>query len=1064
MRTYCSIKYFIGICLIMCLLPEAFAHPFKDFRGGIHVADAGNLKGTVFNDYGRPVQGVLVQIKGRGIEVVTNETGSFEINTNPEDILIFKHPLYNVEEVKVSQKKELMVRLIGLYLKGNYMLGKSYKADTLGLMIPAAQKLDVLYGQVNPESLLGSIATVYSSQLSTTPASLYLYALPGRLPGLNVVQTRGFNSAQTGSLTDVNIFLGNIPKNQSGLGPSDNTEFSLGLRGHGVSNGQSPVTLIDGVQRDLYSIDPESIESISIAKDALSSILLGQNSSRGALLVTTLKPEAGLPRVSFTAESGVQNSLGLSKPLPAYQYAYLLNEALLNDGKKPIYSTSDFNAYKNGTNPLGHPDVNWYNTIMQKDAPISRYNLNISGGGVTARYIVAMNYLDQAGMFKTSPDNSYNTNAGLKRYMINSKIDVDFNKNLNVALQIFGRMQEGNQPGATTSSVLQSLTTTPNNAYPVFNANGSYGGSSIFNQNLLAKVISSGYIANYDRDVMANLDLKYKLDNFVPGLWLKAKGNISVQSSYILNRSKQVPVFAMAISNAGDTTYNRNGSTVNQSNNYTSTAWSRYWYGQVSMGYDKQIGNHNLSTMLMYDQRRVFLNYDIPASMTNYALKSTYNYKNKYFADGALVYGGYSRYAPGHQYGLFYAGGAGWDIAKENFVKDNIEWINHAKLRVTYGQTGNANIDNYSYFGWRTFYTGVAGTYPIGSTYPNGGGNQEQNGTLSNVSATWEKANKLNVGLDLSMLQNHLQVNVDYYNERYFDVLMTRGKSIALMGLNYPNENIGIDLYTGSELSLTYQNNIRSFNYFITGNAAIQNSKLIYMDEQPQRYPWQLRTGGPVNRVMGLIAEGYYLTPKDLTEASWSGYTPHVGDIKYKDLNSDGIIDGNDVAPIGKQRPLIYYGLTMGFNVKGLEFSLLIQGRLNQYTFSNSAWLDEGFVGQGSGYQQAYEQALGRWTPETASTAVYPRLTAGGNSVNFTPYFPSTFYLHNGNYLRLKNISIAYNLPYSWTRRVKLSGVKIFANAQNLYTYAVYGSVDPEVGVQSYPMQKVINIGINIKL
>ena len=1044
------LPYLLIIVVALCLAPAIMAQPAGSTSGQ-------GKTGLVVNEYGRPVPGVSVRIKGQTTPVVTDGNGVFELQAPPGTVLLLQHPLYNMEEVKTGSR-DLVIRLTSLYLKNTYL----YRAATdTNASLVQDRKIDVLYGEARASSLIGSVSSVYNKQLSTTPTPLYLGALPGRLPGLNVAQTSGFSSAQTNSLTSVNIFLGNIPTNQSGAGPTDNTQYSVSLRGHGVSLGQSPVTLIDGVQRELYSIEPESIESISIAKDALSSILLGQNSSRGALLVTTLKPQAGAPRLSFTAETAFQNSLGLPKPLPAYQYAYLLNEALLNDSKKPVYSAADFNAYRNGTDPLGHPDVNWYNTILQKNAPMTRYNLNVGGGGSTARYIVALNYLDQEGFFKTSSQNSYNTNAGLKRYTINSKIDVDFNRNLNVALQIFGRLQEGNQPGARTSTILQSLTTTPNNAYPVYNANGSFGGNSSYQQNLLAQVISSGYLANYARDVMANLDLKYKFDNFVPGLWLKAKGNVSVQSSYLIDRSKVVPVFSRAISTAGDTSYNRSGTTGNQVNNYVTTGWARYWYAQVMLGHDKKWGENEINSMLMYDQKKTLLNYDIPAMLTNYALKSNYSYKGRYFAEGALVYGGYNRYAPGNQYGLFYAGGLGWDVAKEDYIRDNVKWINQAKLRVTYGKTGNANIDNYSYYGYRTFFTGVAGTYGIGNTYPNGGGVQEQNGTLSNISATWEKARKLDAGIDLSMFHNHLQVNADFYHERYYDVLGIRGNSVALIGLAYPSENIGIDSYTGAEFSVTYQSNIKSFNYFITGNASVQNTKIVYMDEQPQRYPWQVRTGGPINPVLGLTADGFYTTAQELTGAAWAGYTPHVGDIKFQDLNKDGVIDANDVSQISKQRPLIFYGITAGFDFKGVEFSALVQGRANQYINSNNGWLDAGFGTQSSTYQQAYEQALGRWTPESATTAVYPRLTAGGNPFN---YYSSTFFLHNGNYVRLKNIHAGYNLPYRWTKKAKLAGVKVFANAQNLFTYAVYDNIDPEVGIQSYPMQKVVNIGVNIKL
>jgi TonB-linked SusC/RagA family outer membrane protein len=1030
------------------------------------------VNGTVVDDHGYPIQGAMVHLKGEKYAQVTNKDGVFELIATPGAILVFEFPGFNTIEVKAGSRQPLYVRLPARYLQQTAAphTNTTPAGDTIYIPRRPEPGLQVLYGQTNATSFLGSIATIGANQLATTPASSYTYALPGRLAGLNVVQTSGFYAPLTGSLTSRDIFVGNIPNNTSGAGPTDNTEFNIQLRGHNASAGQSPIVVIDGVQRELYSLDPESIGSVSVLKDALSTILLGQNSARGALIVTTKQPVAGPPRVAFTAETGVQTPMHLPKPLPAYQYAYLLNEALLNDSKTPAYSAADFAAYRDQSDPIGHPDVNWYNTILRDHSSINRYNLNVTGGGSTARYVVGLNYMNQNGMFVTDDANSYNTNAQLKRYMINSQIDVDVNKNFNAQLQVFGRLQDGTQPGASTASILQGLLTTPNNAYPIYNPNKSFGGSANYTQNLLAQTIASGYMADHVHDVLVNLDLNYKLDSWVKGWWAKAKGNVSVQEASNQDRSKQAPVFSQSISSAGDTAYHRYGSTVNQVNNFTNTTWARYRFVQLSTGYNRQFGDHTVGALLLFDQKNVLLNYDIPSELTNYAAKANYNYAEKYFIEGALNYSGYNRYAPGHQYGLFYAGGLGWNMAKENWMQSLSGWLNQLKWRVTYGRTGNANVDNYGYYIWRQHYTQVAGTYPIGSNYPNGAGLGEQgvpgSQVLANINATWEKADKLNAGVDLAFFNNRLLLTADYYHERYFDVMQTRGRSIALIGSSYPVENIGIDLYTGGELSLTYQDRIGSLNYFVTSNAAIQQSKVIFMDEQYQAYPWNGHTGHPVGQRYGLIADGLFQTGAEAAAASTiAGYTPHAGDVKYKDLNNDHVIDQFDVAPIGKERPLIYYGLTAGVNYKGIEASILLQGVANRENYVGSNAIDAGFQGQNNGYSQAYEQALGRWIPETASTAMYPRLTAGGNGYNYAPLFQSSsFFLRNGNYIRIKNVAIGYNLPYTWMRKLKLRGIKLFANAQNLFTHAAYKGIDPEVPFPAYPMQKVINTGITVKL
>jgi len=1031
-----------------------------------------SVKGTVLDDFGYPVQGALVHIKGEKTGVVAGKNGSFELPAAGGRVLVFEYPGFNTAERSAGSDGPLYVRLSARYLclSTTPDITTQPIGDTIYVPYNPTPKINVLYDRTNANSFLGAISTIGAPQLATTPASSYTYALPGRLAGLNVIQTSGFYTPLIGGLTSRDIFVGNIPNNTSGAGPTDNTEFNIQLRGHNGSFGQSPIAIVDGVQREFYSLDPESIESVSILKDALSTILLGQNSSRGALIVTTRQPISGPPRVSFTAETGVQSSLKLPTPLPAYQYAYLLNEALLNDGKSPAYTSADFNAYRNHTDPTGHPDVNWYNTVLRNSSRLNRYNLNVTGGSNTARYVIGLNYMDQQGMFVTSNANPYNTNAELKRYVVNSKIDIDVNKDFNVGLQIFGRLQDGNQPGATTATILGNLLTTPNNAYPVYNPDGSYGGNVNYNQNLLAQTVSSGYMADHVHDVMANLDLNYKLDKWVKGWWVKAKGNVSVQEASNQDRSKQVPVFSQAISPSGDTSYHRYGSTVNQSNNFTNTSWARYRFVQLSTGYNRQFGSHTVSGMFLYDQKSVLLNYDIPSALTNYTAKASYNYKEKYFAEAAADYSGYNRYIPGHQYGLFYAGGLGWNMAKEDWMKPLTGWLDQLKLRATYGRTGNANVDNYGYFVWRQYFQGVGGFYPIGSNYPNGVGLAEQgvpgSQVLANVNATWERADKLDAGLDLSILHNRIQLTADYYHERYFDVMQQRGKTIALIGSGYPAENIGIDLYQGGELTLTYQDHKGDINYFVTGNASIQQSKVIFMDEQFEQYSWNVHTGHPVGQRFGLIADGLFQTGAEAAAApTISGYTPRAGDIRYKDLNHDGVIDQFDVAPIGKEKPMIYYGLTAGLSYKGIEVSVLLQGVANRDEYVGNGYTDAGFQGQNNGYSQAYMQALGRWIPENATTAIYPRLTAGGNGYNYTPLFLSnSFFLRNGNYIRVKNVDVGYNLPYIWMKRLKLRGIRIFANAQNLFTHSAYKGIDPEVPFPAYPMQKVINTGVTVKL
>ncbi|UAY55280.1 SusC/RagA family TonB-linked outer membrane protein [Arachidicoccus terrestris] len=1035
------------------------------------------ISGLVIDLYNKPLAGVMIKNRAGKLLASTDSEGTFTLDISGGSVLYFTLEGYDQKVEKITGKSSLQVRMRRSFLPPaptgvkketltDVTAADGKSDDSTAVLTPAVRSdLDVLYGSRPAGSFLGAAATTTRNELSYTPAPQYTYGLPGRLAGLNVIQTQGFYTPPLTSQTAVDIFIGNIPTNQSGTGPTDNTQFNIQLRGHNSSYGQSPIVVIDGVQRELYSLDPDQIQSVTVLKDALSTILLGQNSSRGALIVTTLEPVKGAPRLSFTAQAGIQQSLKLPKPLSAGKYAYLLNEALLNDGKKPAYTAEDFAAYQNGSDPYGHPDVNWYDQIIQDNPLLQRYNINVTGGGEKASYLVDLGYMNQDGMFIGSDEHTYSTKLNQKRYSINSKIRFKINRDFDLGLNLIGRIMDNNQPGTGPAAILSALLNTPNNAYPVYNPDGSFGGTSNYTDNLMAQVLESGYLSDQERDIMVNLDMRYKLDNWVPGWWVRLNGNVSVQSASFINRSKQVPIFQFNVSPSGDTTYNRFGSTINQENEFEATSWARYWYAQASTGYDKTFGQHQLGLKLFYDQKQTLFNYDLPSVLSNYAFQGQYNYAGKYFAEAALNYSGYSRYQAGHRYGLFYAGGLGWDIAKEKFIRENLTWINQLKLRGTYGKTGNANVDNYGYYIWNKHFQQVNVAYQIGSEYPGPQG-VEEGRTLPNVNATWEKANKLDIGLDITLFNYHLQASFDYYHERYADLMQNRGKSIQLIGLDYPAENIGRALYHGLEGSVTYQNSARNFNYYITGNASLQYSKVLFMDEQAQPYFWNFRTGLPVGQRFGLIAEGFIQTADEADVwPTIPGYVLRVGDVKYKDMNSDGVIDQFDMTALGHTGPLFYYGLSGGFSVKGFELNFLIQGVQNRDIYVNNLTMDAGFLGQNNGYGQAYEQIQNRWTPETAGSAVYPALSAGGNGYNYNPIFASSsLFLHNGNYIRLKNVGIAYTLPYSWTERLKVGSIKVFANALNLWTWAAYDSVDPEISLPSYPMQRVINTGINIKL
>lgn len=939
-----------------------------------------------------------------------------------------------------------------------------YKMITTGLLCVAAVALKAQDAPADSvahtkSNTLGASSTVYTNDLVKYQSATILTGLQGRLKGLNVSPFRGMQLLRTDANTKSDI-VGAIPNVGGGI-YGDNSEFLISARG------QSPVAIVDGVERDLYSIDPEAIESVTIQKDALSNMFLGMRSSRGALIITTKNPDAkGGFHLSLTGKFGISSALKSGpNPLSAYQYAYLLNEALLNDGKSPLYTYDDFEAYRNGTSPYLHPDVNWKDAIMNNSTTSQAYNLNVTGGGRVAQYFVSLGYYSENGLFKTNDANSYNTNFKYNRYLITSKVNINVTDEFKVSMSLMGRIEEGNQPGGISgtgySDLLSNVWQTPNNAYPVLNPNGTYGGNASYTQNLYAQTTGSGYISSNTRDVVGTINLKYDFDKLVKGLSVGATGNISSQVRNAIVRTKQAQVFQYSITQQGNEAYDKYGDVSSQTNSYRSVSTYQYMYGKMYVDWERQFGMHGVKASLWGDTRTILNNYDLPMIPSNIGQKVEYNYDNKYFAQAAVTESYYNRYDNGRRWGTFWAVGLGWDISKEKFMEASK--IDQLKLRATYGHTGNG-IDNAGYFSYLKRYNEDDGFWYSNGTSMSNGGSVSEISPLANTLLTWEKGRKVNVGLDLTLLKNRLTFSADYYND-YYDILQSRGKSIQLLGITYPAENIGKTRYYGLETQLSWQDHIGKVNYYVSANWSMEQNKRLFMDEQYVPYDYLRATGQPTGAIYGLVATGF-LTAKDIADGYpvMNGFNNiQAGDVKYKDMNGDGEINEFDRTVIGGDKPTCYFGIDLGFEWKGLEVTALIQGAYNRDLYNSDRTLLEGFQVIGQSYGQAYTNLLNRWTPETAETATYPRLTAGGNMYNYGNNWNSSLFVQNGNYIRLKNATVSYKLPENFCRNY-LGGlrVKIFVQGQNLLTWSRTRLQDPEVTFTSYPLQRTITTGINL--
>lgn len=879
-----------------------------------------------------------------------------------------------------------------------------------------SKNIQLLYRTQKKSTAIESTADIYTPDLLKTITANYGGMITGRLAGVYTGQTSG-----KPGYDDVSLYV----------------------------RGRVPLVLIDGTPQSFSSINPEQIESITVLKDALSTAMLGLRSANGAILITTKKGTTGKTNFSFSARQGIQQPLGMPKYLNAFDYANLYNEARLNDGYSPAYSQADLDAYKNGTDSFGHPNVDWQDVAFRDRSVFSRYDMAVSGGGTGFRYFVNLDYLHQEGMFKTNPSNVNNSNSDYKRYILRSNVDIDISKSLTAMVNISGRLQDFNQPGAGADVIFSNIQATPNSAYPVFNRDGSLAGNLNFQNNIYSQVFGSGYRVSNGRDFKIDASLKLKMDELVKGMWMK--GLVALRSYNLedINRSRTVAVF-QDMSGGMGTSYKQFGTIGDQSNTSAINTQNRLSYSELSLGYNTKKGRHQLDALVLANSDNNFTNSDLAIRYLGLSGNLSYAYDGKYMLQAAGSYSGSNHYPAGNRAGFFPAFGIGWVASNEAFLQ-NKKWLSLLKFRASYGINANDAAGYFDYV--QNYVAGDGYNFGNASTAVTG---LSRDG-VANENQRWEKAKKINIGLDAGLFNDRLTATVDYFNNEFYDLLQPRGDASGISGIGYPNENIGRNRYTGFELQLSYKNTLHRFGYFVSPNLTMMRTKVIYQDEPSLPFSWMSRTGQPIGQLFGYLAEGLFQTQAeaDASAKPFPGVQP--GDIKYKDLNGDGIINGFDQTAIGSTKPQVYYGVDMGINWNGFDLSALIQGVTNRNLLVTGAGFWEF---QNSGRGQAYAHNLDRWTPATAATATYPRVSVGTNLNNSQT---SSFWIRSGNYLRLKSVELGYSLPGGLISRLKIEEARLFLNGYNLLTASSFDFGDPEAYNAGYPIQKMLNAGLTIK-
>ena len=902
-------------------------------------------------------------------------------------------------------------------------------ADTLADQWNSVPTLDLPDWQVT-----GAVSRIGGDELTDFYTSNVVNTLFGRIPGLTVQEVGAEPGADTPTL------------NSRGVGT--------------FGSGTGLFVVIDGFAStlDFFSrLTPGEIESVELLKDATATAIYGNRAANGVLVVKTRHGDVSSPlKIDFGVKVGFQQPLRLPEWLGSYDYATLYNEALANEGQSPMYQNDALDAYAAGDSPLLYPDVDWYNEIFRSTSPIYVYNLSASGGINSVRYFVHFNGVNNYGLLRNPmPTNDFAKRQSFSRYNFRTNVDVILSRRLTASIILGGSVEDKTTPGVSesTSSIIDLAANVPPNAFPVLASEGKLGGNATF-ANPIGEMTERGYISYNGRTAQAALRLTEKLDFITQGLSIS--GAVSFNNYYkaYSNKTRSYARYTPVQDSSGEISFTQIGEDTELGGDESQSYQWRNIVANAFINYDRVFDRkHYLKAMLRYDYDEYTVSSEtLPYQNVGMAGQLSYSYDRRYIGEFTFGYHGTGNFAPGQRFGFFPAGGISWVISEESFLKDS-NVVNHLKLRATYGLVGNSDIGGArwmynQYYNWNGYYL-FGDQYSQSDTY--------LEGTKANPYVTWEKARKLNIGLE-ARLFDYLYFTFDYFREHRYDILTTPDANVpSYVGFSRPSMNLGIVDNNGFEAVLGYNRTAGEFRYKVEASAWYAHNNVVYNSEAPQIYDYLYSTGHIVGQPFAYEAIGFFRDQEDIDSSPtqvWGEVFP--GDIKYKDQNGDDVINEEDKYPIGyTSRPELTLALDLQFQYKGFDLQMLFQGAVNRTVYLDGRQFQ---AFQNNGKISTF--ALGRWTPETADTATYPRLATTGNENN---YQYSSFWQRNGNFLKLRYLSFGYTFSSPAMKKANVDGLRLYLSGTNLFSLDyMQGFCDPEV-LSGYPAVRTLSLGVDLK-
>ena len=975
---------------------------------------------------GETIPGVTVWVKDTQFGTTTDLDGAYTIEFKGNyGFLSVSSMGYQLEEVRLSSDA---IQTINVALKPDATMLE--EAVAIG------------YGTQKKASIVGAIATIDPSEMKV-PVSKMSNALSGRLSGVISVQ-------------------------QSGEPGTGSSFWIRGISTFGANS--NPLVLVDGIERSLDLVDIEDVKDFSVLKDAAATAVYGVRGANGVILITTRSGEEGKPKVNFKHESGVVTPTRISDVVDGPTFCNLYNEAYGMD----YYSKDFINNVISGSDPDLYPNVDWVNEIFRNYSYNTRTNVNVSGGTSTVKYFVSGAYYYENSFFREDPMQNYNTSIFYRKFNFRANVDVKITQHTTLNMNIANTFEQKNMPGTGSSNIYAHALMTPAISFPIVYSNGYLPGPGGGNQgdNPYSLLTQTGYRQAYYNNTQSVATLTHDFEWCLPGLTASLKASFDAFNSVWQNRTRTPEQWYNARRDPATgellLTQQVQGSQT-LSYGQTNDGW-RAMYLEANANYQRSFGKHSVGALLLYQMSQK--NYvgnsagnsqaALPYRHQGLAARAMYNYDNKYFIEFNAGYNGSENFSPGHRFGFFPSVAAGWMVSNEKFWASLEDVIDKFKIKGSWGIVGNDQIGG----GRRFIYL---------ETVVNGGGyrfgesataySSLRLGDWPNENVGWEESKKLDVGFDISFFRK-LNVQFDYFYENRDGIFLQRESIPQFVGVtNTPWVNLGKMRNRGIDASVQYDQKVGQVHLSAIGNFTFARNVILEKDQPDYPELYMNRTGQAYNETFGYISDGLYVDETDIRTSPDQSFlgAQRPGDIKYKDLNLDGVIDEKDQKALGYTGvPEIVYGFGLSARWKGFDASVFFQGTGN-VKISRLSTLTAGFTNTPcltNVYQDVVEN---HWSVDNPDPkADYPRLSIGTNTNNSVM---SDFWLTDGSYLRLKSAEIGYTFPSKWMKAIHLSSLRVYVSGNNLATFSSFKLWDPDNMTSStnYPLTRVVNLGIDIK-